>query len=69
MSAVYTARAGDTVDYLCWRYYGDVGATLRVLDANPGLAALGAALPAGTRIVLPDLPTAVRVVTIQRIWG
>lgn len=64
----YETKDGDTVDWICWRHYGrQSGAVEHVLDANPGLAELGAVLPAGTLIVLPDLPepTAPKLV---RIW-
>lgn len=49
------AQAGDTLDYLCWRHYGatDNRVVETVLQANPGLAALGAVLPAGTEVRMP----------------
>lgn len=51
-----TARAGDTLDGLIWRARGLGAADLpAVLDANPGLAALGAVLPAGTRVTVPEI--------------
>lgn len=53
---VYISKEGDMVDLICFRHYGYTnGATEKVLDANPGLAALGPVIPGGTRIVLPDL--------------
>ncbi|WP_436796646.1 tail protein X [Enterobacter cloacae] len=30
------------LDDICWRYYGSERQMMSVLDANPGLAALGA---------------------------
>jgi phage tail protein X len=52
------ANQGDTVDALCWRYYGrTAGVTEQVLEANPGLAEHGAVLPMGTVVELPDQPT------------
>lgn len=57
MSATVIAHQGDTVDLICFRYYGrTAGVTEQVLDANPGLAALGPVLPVGTRVTLPDVP-------------
>ena len=54
---VYTTLAGDMVDAVCHAHYGRrPGAVEAVLAANPGLAAMGPILPAGVRIVLPDLP-------------
>ena len=51
------AQQGDTVDTLCWRYYGrTAGVTEQVLEANPGLAALGPVLPMGHLVTLPDQP-------------
>ncbi|MDE3738596.1 tail protein X [Pseudomonas resinovorans] len=48
------ARQGDTLDAICWRHYGrTAGVTEAVLEANPGLADLGAVLPLGTPIHLP----------------
>lgn len=49
------ARQGDTVDAICWRYYGRTDGTVEaVLEANDGLADLGVVLPAGTLVDLPD---------------
>lgn len=52
------AIQGDTVDALCWRHYGRTDGTVEaVLEANPGLAELGAVLPVGTPVRLPALAT------------
>lgn len=49
------ASQGDTVDLICWRELGrTAGVTETVLDANPGLAALGPVLPIGTVVMIPD---------------
>ncbi|OHX19744.1 phage tail protein [Chromobacterium sphagni] len=51
------ADQGDTVDAIAWRAYGTTrGVVERILSANPGLADLGAVLPMGTLVQLPDLP-------------
>ncbi|EJO59527.1 tail protein X [Burkholderia multivorans] len=51
-----TARQGDTVDSLCWRYYGRTDGTVEaVLEANAGLADLGVVIPMGTVVYLPDI--------------
>lgn len=58
---VITTVAGDELDQLLELHYGAelVSTALSaVLAANLGLAALGIRVPAGTRIVLPDLPSA-----------
>jgi phage tail protein X len=56
-----TAEQGDTVDSLCWRYYGRTTSVVEhVYAANVGLAAAGAILPHGYAVELPDItPTAV----------
>ena len=48
------AHQGDTVDSLCWRHLGSTDAVETVIAANPGLAALGATLPHGTTVTLPE---------------
>lgn len=51
-----TALDGETIDGICWRVLGRTrDVTEQVLALNPGLAALGTKLPAGTRVILPDL--------------
>ena len=44
---------GDTVDLLAWKAYGDERLVGAIWDANPGLAARGAVLPAGVVVRLP----------------
>lgn len=55
--ATYRTKAGDTVDWICWRRYGAIAAGVveAVLQANPGLADHGAILPAGIPLSLPDI--------------
>ncbi len=48
------ARAGETVDEVCWRTLGHTrDVTEQVLELNPGLADHGPRLPAGLDIHLP----------------
>ncbi|MFN3944592.1 MAG: tail protein X [Allosphingosinicella sp.] len=63
------ARQGDTLDALIWRERG-LGADdiAGVLDANPGLAALGAVLPVGTRVHAPPRPRAAPVHDLIKLW-
>ncbi|WP_340610786.1 tail protein X [Xenorhabdus bharatensis] len=62
------AQQYDTVDALCWRHYGRTqGVTEQVLEANPGLADLGAILPHGTEVTLPDIAPAPVTPTLQ-LW-
>ena len=61
------ARDGDTVDQLCWRHLGcTAGVTEATLAANPGLAALGARLAAGTVVALAAVSPPTRE-TVQ-LW-
>lgn len=56
---IVTARDGDTVDLICWRVFGRTDRiTEQVFTLNPGLAARGPTLPAGTPVTLPDLAKA-----------
>lgn len=50
------AEQGDTVDSLCWRYYGRTESVVeQIYAANVGLAAQGAILPHGYAVELPDI--------------
>lgn len=62
------AHQGDTVDSLCWRHLGSCAPVERVLEGNPGIAALGPILPAGTLITLPDGPVAAPPKKIIQLW-
>ncbi len=64
---IYRTRDGDTVDAICWRYYGRASAAEQVYEANRDLAERGAILPAGLEITLPDLAPAEPASTI-RLW-
>jgi len=69
MAAKYTCIDGDMVDAVCFAFYGEEsGFTEAVLDANPGLAAKGPALPAGTTIILPDLGPAKKTPAVVKLW-
>lgn len=58
------SQQGDTLDALMFRYLGaSSGYVEQALTLNPSLAALGAVLPAGTMVTLPDAmeaPTSAR---------
>ncbi|MEW5494402.1 tail protein X [Enterobacter cloacae] len=36
MATIYTNRAGDMLDDICWRYYGSERQMMPVLDAQSG---------------------------------
>lgn len=63
------AAEGDALDRVCWRHYGATGNQVveQVLAANPGLAALGPRLPAGTRVWLPVMERPARTDGV-RLW-
>lgn len=62
------AQQGDTLDLICARYYGRTeGVFETVLAANPGLAELGAVLPYGTAVELPDVQTSPVTETVN-LW-
>jgi phage tail protein X len=63
--------AGDnlTLDLLLYRRDGRAGQALveAALEANPGVADLGAVLPVGAVVTLPDRPIVVRQALRQPI--
>lgn len=63
------ALQGDTVDLICQRHLGRTGGiTEAVLNANPGLAALGPVLPMGTPLILPDTAPAAAPAELVQLW-
>jgi phage tail protein X len=63
------AQEGDTVDLIAFRRFGrTAGTTEAILDANPGLAALGPIVPMGTKIIIP-VPEVKDRATTQNLWG
>ncbi|MEC5345076.1 tail protein X [Brenneria populi] len=62
------AQQGDTLDALCYRHYGRTQGVIEVvLTVNQGLAELGAILPHGTTVTLPDIDTSPVSESIQ-LW-
>ncbi len=62
-------QQNDTIDSICWRYYGrTAGVTELVLQANPTLAELGPIIPMGTLITLPDAPPAAPKKESINLW-
>lgn len=66
----YITKDGDMVDLICKRHYGSInGYVEEVLNYNPGLADIGAILPSGLVIKLPEIPQIkIRENTI-RLWS
>lgn len=64
------AQQGDTVDEICFRYYGrSDGVVERVYAANPGLAESGPVLPHGCEVTLPDLPDSSVAAEAVNLWS
>ncbi|WP_456267640.1 tail protein X [Kushneria sp. AK178] len=70
MAQEYRTKRSDTLDWICWRYYGrqDNRIVELVLDANPGLAENGPSLPAGWVVTLPDINVASLRKQSVRLW-
>jgi len=67
MANTVRAKQGETVDQIAARCYdGDTSMTVAILEANPGLADLGAQLPHGTTVILPEKQTA--TATTTSLW-
>ncbi|MFY3303609.1 tail protein X [Achromobacter xylosoxidans] len=62
------AQQGDTVDAICWRHLGTTRDVVeQTYELNPGLADLGAVLPHGLLVTLPDSapqPSTAQTVTL-----
>ncbi|HFH0457513.1 TPA: tail protein X [Salmonella enterica subsp. enterica serovar Virchow] len=62
------AQQGDTVDAICWRYFGATqGVTEEVYRINPGLAETGPLLRQGQAVILPDV-TPTQEKTLIQLW-
>lgn len=70
MSTLYRTSQGDTLDWICWKFYGQQsGAVELVLDANPSLGDRGPIYDAGLEITLPELVQPPSEVQPLRLWG
>lgn len=66
---IYRTKDGDVLDALCLTHYGArAGTTELVLDANPGLAALGPVYASGVLITFPDLAPEAPEATTIKLW-
>ena len=67
--ATVIAAQGDTVDSLCWQYYGrTAGVTEAVLEANPGLADHGPILPQGLVVNMPEAQASAPQRQMVQLW-
>ena len=65
---IYRTKDGDTLDYICWKYYGQQsGAVEAVLEANPNLSEIGPVYSAGLRITLPKIKAKNTPIEV-RLW-
>ncbi|MGL4755177.1 MAG: tail protein X [Aeromonadaceae bacterium] len=58
LTFIYTTKVGEMVDEIVYRHYQTHEHLQMVLNANPGLAKRGPALPEGVEITLPPAPVA-----------
>ena len=69
---IYRTVAGDMLDAICFKQLGaaahSAAYVAAVLAANPRLADLGAVLPAGVLIDLPQVAAPIATGRI-RLWG
>lgn len=66
----YTTNADDVLDKVCLDYYGSIGMTVAVLEANPLLANYSTHLPRGLVLKMPEQSesdTAQTIATV-RLW-
>lgn len=73
MTITATARAGDTLDLICWRVLGTTagGVVEAAFELNregtASLAELGAVIAEGTTVVLPDPPATSTASTLETV--
>lgn len=69
MPVAVRANQNDTVDALCWRFYGrTAGVTEAVLEANPGLADHGPLLPQGLVVYMPEAQASAPQRQMVNLW-
>lgn len=65
----YHSKEGESLDEIVWRHYSAEirGAVETVIEANPGVAALGPVLPLGTKVFLPAIEAPKEAESL-RLW-
>lgn len=67
--AIASAYQNESLDALVWRVTGGgPSAVEAVLQANRGLAAIAAALPEGTSVIIPDSAPAQAERALVNLW-
>lgn len=70
MPVAIRTNQNETVDALCWRFYGrTAGVTEAVLDANHGLADHGPILPQGLVVNMPEAQTSAPQRQMVQLWN
>lgn len=63
------ALQDDTVDALCWRHLGTTRDVVeQTYELNPGLADLGAVLPHGQVVTLPESTPQPSAAPVVKLW-
>jgi len=63
------ADQDQPLDALLWRAYGRAAVAIEgILDGNPGLADLGAHLPHGTPVEIPEARPAPPAAGLLQLW-
>lgn len=50
---IYVTKDGETLDYICWKHYGNTRNMEKVLNVNRHIASMDAVLDAGIKVTLP----------------
>lgn len=61
-------QQGDTLDLVCYRFYGHTQTVEAVLEANPHLAFLSPTLPIGTLVVMPEVTQKKQQADTIQLW-
>ncbi len=66
---IYLSKKNETLDLICWRFYGfQISTVEKVLENNPLLHYLDEILPIGTIIRLPHIIEVQNTDTTLRLW-
>lgn len=65
----YRTMDGDVLDAIAYKHLGSSEAVHALLHVNPGLAGMGAVLPAGLEVRIPQTVKASPRKKTVRLWG
>jgi phage tail protein X len=67
---LYRSVQGDTIDLICYKYYGSVpGVIEKVMEANPVLAESGPLIAENTLVLLPEVSAASNTISSVQLWS